>query len=156
MNIRRATLADKDLLLPLLRQFELDDDYLPKAQRDFRAFRDPESAIQEDIEKWLSGSNWIVLIAEENGGLQGFISGEVKEKKHRINNKEGYIDSLFVTKESRGKGIGKLLMDSISKEFKELYCTHLALATHLDNKVAMSMYESMGFIKRLVLFFKPL
>jgi ribosomal protein S18 acetylase RimI-like enzyme len=56
-----------------------------------------------------------------------------------------YIHDLVVLNEFRGKGIGKALMENlINISIERKYCK-LTLEVREDNKVAQSVYKSLGF-----------
>lgn len=83
----------------------------------------------EDIKKWYERLNkFEFLLAEEKGNVLGFISYD----------KQGYIDTLFVSHLHQRKGIAQLLLDSISKDFNHL-SSHVSIA-------AKPFFEKNGFI----------
>jgi ribosomal protein S18 acetylase RimI-like enzyme len=55
------------------------------------------------------------------------------------------IYSLEVLDSHRGKGYGKRLVEGAISLCKEKKCASLELRTEQDNKVANSLYQSMGF-----------
>lgn len=156
MHIRQATIGDKKELVRLIKIFETSDEYLSQMQRNIRAFKNLDEIAKETAEKYLTDSKHSIFVADDNGTLRGYISGLVKEKKHRIYDKEAYIENWFVEKELQNKGIGKKLFTAITDAFKKAGCTHISLDTHLEHTKAIQIYENMGFTKRLVTFFKPL
>lgn len=157
MNIRRAVLTDKQELIRLMIEFEeVTEKMLPKQQREIRAFENVEKKARDIIDEYLSQQKYILFVAEEAGVLKGFSCGEIKEKKYRVHNKEGYISDLFIDKDCQGQGLGKRLLNTLTEAFVNAGCTHLGLDTHIENKEAMKFYEYMGFTKRLVTFFKLL
>lgn len=156
MEIRSATSHDKKELVRLIKEFESSDKNLSEKQRQIRSYKDLEKMAQERVEKYLSQPEYIVFVAEKNGVLKGFICGEIKNKKYRVYNKEGFVGDWFIEGDCQGQGIGKKLFDKLVEEFKKVECTHIGLDTHLENKKAIEIYEHMGFTKRLVTFFKTL
>ncbi len=156
MEIRKITPQDKKELKRLIKEFESDEGNLSELQRKIRAYRDLDEMTNETAEKYLSKPGYIVFVADLNGKLIGYSRGEIKEKKHRVYNLEGYVGEWFVERDYQNQGIGKKLFDKLIGEFKKAGCTHITLDTHLENKKAIEIYEHMGFTKRLVTFFKPL
>ncbi|MBI4004529.1 GNAT family N-acetyltransferase [Candidatus Roizmanbacteria bacterium] len=154
MQIRRATSHDKKELVRLIKEFETRNDYLSEKQKKIRAFAHFDQMVETSAQKHIA--EHITFVANEEGMLKGFVSGEIHEKKYRVYNKEGYISDWFVEEASRSQGVGKQLFDSLTEFFKKSGCTHIGLQTHLDNKKAIEIYEHMGFTKKLVTFFKPL
>jgi len=56
-----------------------------------------------------------------------------------------YLYDLYIEKESRGKGYSKDLMQYILDYFKETDVVRLTLDTAFTNKIAQSLYESIGY-----------
>ena len=156
MQIRKTIPSDAEELTKLIKKLETSDNYLSEKQQQIRAFSDLEKAAEKAAERYISQPGYVSFVADENGALKGFIAGEVKEKKYRVYNKEGYVELWFVEPEYQGQSVGKKLFDMLAEEFKKLGCTHITLDTHLENSKAIQIYEHMGFTKRLITFFKPL
>ncbi len=57
------------------------------------------------------------------------------------------INMTFVSKEVRGQGVGKKLMEAVFKKARQLKLEQLNLAVVADNKVAIRLYQSAGFVK---------
>ena len=93
-------------------------------------------------------SFWI--IAEENGNFLGFANAEIKDKN------QGWLTMLYVNKEFRRKGIGKILTKERinwlrKNKAKEIYAGMLA-----KNKNSISNLEKFGFKITSVKMFKRL
>lgn len=67
---------------------------------------------------------------KEDGEIKGFIG---------LNN--SYIAGIFIDKLSRNKGYGKLLIDNIKKDYKEI-----TLNVYCKNKKAIDFYKREGFV----------
>jgi ribosomal-protein-alanine N-acetyltransferase len=59
---------------------------------------------------------------------------------------EGTILNVAVRPESRGRGIGRLLVEAALHEFRTLGAAFVALEVRPTNLAAFSLYESLGFI----------
>ncbi|WP_413521381.1 GNAT family N-acetyltransferase [Carnobacterium divergens] len=70
-----------------------------------------------------------IFIFEHNGEIEGFIGLQ-----------DDYIAGLFVKKEKRNCGIGKLLLNEVKKTKN-----NLILSVYQKNKRAISFYENEGF-----------
>ena len=157
MKIRKANREDVEKLVTLLTHFETGTGTrLPKQLLQIRAYKNTSEAIRNEVERLFSNPKCTTFIAEEEDQSAGFIFGEIKEKKEKVYDKEGYVDSWYVEPKYRGMGTGKLLFDSLIDEFKKADCTHIALNVHFDNTKAIQIYEHMGFTKRVISFIKPL
>lgn len=156
MKIRRAANKDKKQLIKTLIDFDNHArSYLPADHYEFRRFTNLEKAKTDELEDYFS-SGALIFVAEEGKKIVGFIVGSIKDRKNRVNDKEGYIEKWYIVHSFQGKKFGKELFSTLEQEFRKQGCTHLALETHVDNHKAISIYENMGFKKRMFNFFKIL
>lgn len=155
MIIRRATIDDKKELIRLIIKFDNNTQKtLSQIQTKIRAYRDLAQMTKDRVSKYFSDPNYIVYVAEDNGTLRGYASGEIQEKKYRIYDKAGYVENWYVEKDFQSHGIGKQMFDKLVDAFEKEGCTHVALDTSIENEKAIGIYEHMGFTKRHVTFFK--
>ncbi|TRM56259.1 acyl-CoA N-acyltransferase [Schizophyllum amplum] len=77
-----------------------------------------------------------------------------KQSMHKVNNR-GYIAMLSVDKQYRKRGIASALVRNSISAMKEDGVEEVVLETEYDNFAALSLYESLGFIreKRLYRFY---
>ncbi|GGA71808.1 N-acetyltransferase [Flavobacterium palustre] len=94
-----------------------------------------ESALLKNIE---SGHEFI--LAKEANTVLGFASFEY----HYQNNHTTKIHKIYILPETQGKGIGKLLIDSIAEFAKENNSDRLLLNVNRFNK-ALTFYQKLGF-----------
>ncbi|KAF9006942.1 acyl-CoA N-acyltransferase, partial [Cyathus striatus] len=78
-----------------------------------------------------------------------------KQSMHRDLANRGYIAMLSVNKNWRKRGIASALVRSSIDAMKEDGVEEIVLETEFDNYAALSLYESLGFIreKRLYRFY---
>jgi len=79
-----------------------------------------------------------VYLIEKNGEVVGNVSYE-RKSPDRV-----YISGLVVGSRFQGQGIGQAAMVKILEELKGT--KRIELATHPDNKAAIALYESLGFV----------
>lgn len=60
-------------------------------------------------------------------------------------NRKSYIYDIVLNEETRGKGIGKKAMILLEDEVRKLGLRHIGLHVFGHNKVARSLYESLGY-----------
>lgn len=156
MQIRQVEVKDKEQLVKLIVAFDKQSQrYLTKEQIEFRQYTNLEKAKVEEVEEYFS-SGFAIFVADDGGRLVGLVVGNIKEKKNRVNNKEGFVEKWYVDSAYQGKHVGTKLFARLEGYFKESGCTHLALDTHIKNEEAIRIYDHMGFTKRLVTFYKVL
>jgi len=57
----------------------------------------------------------------------------------------GYIYSVRVRKDMRGRGLGKILMEALLAYAKKLGLNRVYLVVDSENKIAVSLYNKLGF-----------
>ena len=57
----------------------------------------------------------------------------------------GLIDELVVSESSRGRGIGKKLIEAVTEKCRELGCSEVEVSTEQSNTAARQFYKSCGF-----------
>lgn len=103
-----------------------------------QCFSDPWSLGM--IESAHKGSNFTGFVVEENGEVVGYIGAQSLLD-------EGEILLVAVDKNSRGKGYGKRLVETVMQNFKSNGVEKLFLEVRKSNAVAISCYERCGFEK---------
>jgi ribosomal protein S18 acetylase RimI-like enzyme len=61
---------------------------------------------------------------------------------------ECYLAELYVAPESRGRGLGRALMEAAIEVAREKGADHMDLGTSEDDVAARALYESLGFNNR--------
>lgn len=89
------------------------------------------------------------LAFDENGAEPDVPIGCVvcKSELHRNRRMRGYIGMLAVESGYRGRGIAKTLVTKVIERMAAAGCDEIMLETEVENKVALSLYENMGFIR---------
>jgi GNAT superfamily N-acetyltransferase len=95
------------------------------------------------------------LVLEEQGVLFGiahfsFTSSTWDE------NKNLYLEDLFVDPASRGKGYGRALIEAVAEVGKENNASKLYWQTHRDNATAQKLYETLASKSEFVIYEKNL
>ena len=139
MRVRKATLADLDIIVPLFdgyRQFYRQ----PSDMERSRLFLKERMQLGESV-------IFIAFAEEENLKEQalGFtqlypIFSSVSMERMLL------LNDLFIHPDHRGKGIGKLLIDNAKYFCKETTQKGIVLQTETTNR-AQSLYEREGFNK---------
>lgn len=128
MIIRKAKKDDIKEVIKLTKIPELDN---PKSGSNLESFK----YFQEYMGKG------IFLVAEEDGKIVGFITGEFMLGSYI------YIDVLSVDSTLRGKGIGKDLVRNFEKLAKKKGVKFVHLTAPKFNKKTVKFYEKNGYDK---------
>jgi ribosomal-protein-alanine N-acetyltransferase len=80
------------------------------------------------------------LVAKENDKVLGYALGGLNTQK-----KQGWILSLGVHQDARGKGLGKKLTEELVKVLKSENINEIALTVYPDNTSAIKIYKDLGF-----------
>ena len=103
----------------------------------------------------LEDCNSHILVAEVDGIVVGFINFTVRRTLLH-SNPSGLIDELVVSREYRGKGIGRQLVGAAIERCKQLGCREVEVTTEFSNTKARRFYKSCGFEERGVILEKEL
>lgn len=138
LSFRRATEADLPAIIAMLA-----DDALGKAREDTSVpvadcYRTAFAAIASDPNQFLA-------IAERDGAVVGtlqisFLPGLSHQGLWR-----GQIESVRVSAEARGGGIGREMLDWAIAACKERGCGMIQLTSDKSRRDAIRFYEGLGF-----------
>jgi ribosomal-protein-alanine N-acetyltransferase len=80
------------------------------------------------------------IVARENNSISGYIIGGINTKQ-----KQGWVLSLGVHKNARGKGLGKKLTEKLIALLKTEDISEIALTVYPNNNSAIKIYKKLGF-----------
>ena len=130
MNIRRAVKEDCPRLLELIQELAV-----------YEKAPDEVSVTLEHFEASGFGENpvWWAFVAEENGIVNGFALYYIRYSTWK--GQRMYLEDILVTETSRGKGLGKLLMDRLIEEAKEKRFNAIVWQVLEWNEPAINFYK---------------
>ncbi len=120
----------------------------------------PDVAFQKRVDEWtpeVSARGWaraiaelsdgnpergVILVAEDDGGLLGLVSGSAAEGD--LSGTTCEIGALYVLPRRRGQGIGGSLLRAASSHLAGLGYTELHIGVLSANRPARAFYEAMG------------
>lgn len=111
--------------------------------------------LREVYERALSSPHQKLMVAVDTDRIVGFCSLTIKNNLWQAGNL-GVVDELVVDAERRGSGIGKMLMERITKLAIENRCKRLELDSSFHRKAAHQFYEHLGFKSRAFWFSKEI
>lgn len=137
MNIIKASLEHLSIAAPLFNSY--------------RMFYQQESDLKRAHEflsaRIKNNESTIFLALDENNGEKavGFMQiypgfSSVSMKKTLI------LNDLYIIEESRGKGVGRLLMKAAKAFAKECGVSTIILQTAEDNLIGQALYKSEGYV----------
>lgn len=130
MNIRRAVKEDCPRLLELIQELAV-----------YEKAPDEVSVTLEHFEASGFGEKpvWWAFVAEENGIVTGFALYYIRYSTWK--GQRMYLEDILVTENSRGKGLGKLLMDRLIEEAKEKRFNAIVWQVLEWNEPAINFYK---------------
>lgn len=112
-----------------------------------------KNIVFENCQNISGDTNSHILLAEIDGVIIGFINFTIR-KTLLHNGHSGIIDELVVTKNYRGKGVGKQLINAVIEKCKHLGCCEVEVSTEFTNTTARDFYKNCGFEEKGVIFEK--
>lgn len=138
--IRKANLEDAHRVLQIQKEVVAEDIFLTTSPDEFNK----TVGHQKDwMEKILNNNRETMLVAETSNGIVGWI---VFLSPNRIKLSHTGSVGMMIEKESRGKGIGKLLIKGLL-DWAELnpLIEKVSLGVFSTNERAIALYKKMGF-----------
>ena len=139
----------KDLLLELGNYIvSIDKDNLENIHHDYY-----DKIALNDLDK-VKKYDGKCYLAMENNQVLGLIMGIIRQYDEYDYldykcPKEGEIIELIVTKNTRSKGIGKLLMQTMEDYFKSVGCEYVLVDVFAYNENAINFYDKRGYHSRM-------
>jgi len=105
----------------------------------------------------LSNLESVIFLALTEDGQQGLGFTQLYPSFTSLRMRRLWIlYDLFVTPQSRRRGIGRALMERAREFAVETGATRLELSTAMDNRPAQALYESLGYVKDDAFYFYEL
>lgn len=95
------------------------------------------------LDRFLSGGDDCIYVAESGGAVMGYISVEVHDEEEKFL----YLDDLSVSERFRGCGIGSALIKRAEAYAAEINAEYTALHAESSNSPAIRLYERLGYKK---------
>ncbi|MFJ2426148.1 GNAT family N-acetyltransferase [Pseudomonas sp. NPDC087804] len=116
----------------------------------YRGFYEQPSNLAQSrafiAERMAAGESAIFLAQEEHGEALGFV--QLYPTFSSIDaHRTWLLSDLFTTPAARGRGVGRLLMNTARAFALETGAKGLVLETATDNYTAQGLYESLGYVR---------
>ncbi|MFJ4544388.1 GNAT family N-acetyltransferase [Pseudomonas sp. NPDC088885] len=116
----------------------------------YRGFYKQPSNLEQSrafiAERMAAGESAIFLAQDEHGEALGFV--QLYPTFSSIDaHRTWLLSDLFTTPAARGRGVGRLLMNTARAFALETGAKGLVLETATDNYTAQGLYESLGYVR---------
>ena len=144
VRIRRARVADLSTLAQFANAMaELHTTF------DSRRFSLPDGGVASFMQFFrceLERSESVLLVAEDGQGMVGYAFMRLENASvEELRGSAAWLHDLYVVAGARGRGVGRLLIESTKEAASELGSTSLMLGVSPHNTRAARLFEQMGF-----------
>ncbi len=146
--LRKADQSDIEQLAQIA--FELHELHVKSDPTDFRSM--PQEYFKERLSEYLQGEDQNILV-NDDGGVNAYAAVKLIsiDEPTKYPRRVCMVDCFAVKECFRRRGIGKSLMEFVSKYAKEQGCTDLRLGVKSFNEDAYNFYKSVGFNERNII-----
>jgi ribosomal protein S18 acetylase RimI-like enzyme len=113
------------------------------------AFRDSYDESEPSDEQISRGVSKLIHQADTEFLLAGRPAVGVAQLRYRLaiwtGTEDAWLEDVFVIAEARGSGVGRALVVECVERARSRGCKRIQLDTSEGNKIARSLYESLGF-----------
>ncbi|QYJ16997.1 hypothetical protein Rxycam_02834 [Rubrobacter xylanophilus DSM 9941] len=93
-----------------------------------------------------SSDHSFLFVAEKDGRLIGFVSGELREGSPTFNSRTwASVDDVFVAPEHRSKGAGRALLEEVKRWARRKGAAGISLQVAAANRRGREFYRRLGF-----------
>lgn len=138
MDIRKIEIGDSEKFLKMLKQLDNETDFMMYEPGE----RKTDTEEMKSYLKHINDTDSLILIAEENDRIIGFLSAE-RGAYSRIKH-SAYI-VVGILKDFRGRKIGKKLLSMLDAWAAKRNIKRLELTVMTHNDAAIHLYKKMGF-----------
>lgn len=134
--------ATKDLIAEVVLEFYGDSEYLPKSKPDL-LYHYERIGYLRDLDEFkaeYANENGIFLVATEGGDVIG--CGGLR----RLNRNDGELVRLWLKKEKRKQGIGRMIFDTLIRAAQEKGYAKVYLDTSHRCADAVALFRRNGFV----------
>jgi len=99
------------------------------------------------LRKMLASPEWTFMLAEEGKKKAGLLILLILPSLY-YGGSYAAITELVVSKEHRGKGVGRRLVEEAKMLARSLDCAELDVSVEVDNEKAVGFYQKLGFERK--------
>ena len=112
------------------------------------AFQADGSTLRQRLEALITEENALLLVAELEGKVVGYIHGEIVTYL-LFAGREMLVSELFVMADARGRGVGRALMNAIEVEAVRRKCFRISVLNSREREsYKRGFYPTLGYEER--------
>lgn len=144
MEIRKANINDLTQLINLKNELT---DYHFELDKQYKSSDKIKEITEKDLIDFIQKDDCWIFVAEESSRILGYIAGAIRDNHYLDlrNTKTGNIKNFLVTKDARGKKVGKSIHERTIKFLKDQGIDYLEVSVNVLNKPSIVAYKKMGF-----------
>ena len=144
ITTRRATMADMDIL----RQFEQG---VISAERPFDPTLKDDPINYYNLPELINAPHCHLVVAELNGEVIGGGYARIEASKIFLKHQQhAYLGFMYVVPQHRGKGVNKLVIETLQKWALAQGIKECRLEVFYENTPAIKAYEKIGFANHMI------
>lgn len=149
--VRMPEDGDLEELASLIKRFHLLNEEFDPA---WSLREDADGLVRDLAMSYISGRDGLVLVAEYEGSLVGYIRVVFRDKPLLRLARMAVIEELYVVPRMRGRGVARLLIDHAERMASSRGARVIAAEFPHENSVAEDFYKRSGFRRFACIFIK--
>jgi ribosomal protein S18 acetylase RimI-like enzyme len=111
----------------------------------FNVGQDLKANAMKTVSDTFGSREKLMLVAEEEGKVVGFLRAEMRHRPFYEPSKEGFITEFYILPEFRRKALGHEILDRASAELKKMGAQIIVADVPSQNEIAVRFYTKRGF-----------
>ena len=111
----------------------------------FKVVEDADKRASRYLNESIASKNCLVLVAEQDKKVIGFLRAEVKDRLFYEPLREGVITDFYILPEGRRKSLGNEILNKASRKLKQMGAAMILVEFPAQNEIAVRFYVKSGF-----------
>ena len=111
----------------------------------FKVVEDADKRASRYLNESIASKNCLVLVAEQDKKVIGFLRAEVKDRLFYEPVREGVITDFYILPEGRRKSLGNEILNKASRKLKQMGAAMILVEFPAQNEIAVRFYVKSGF-----------
>ncbi len=151
LHIRRPLEKEfEDLADLIYRFYRFNEEFDPS----YNLGENAKELSKQIAQNYISDEKTILLVADYNGKIIGYIKGNIVEKPLLAIKKMGMMSELYVIPSHRGMGVATKLIEGAAEELKRKGIEYMTVEFPTMNYIADNFYKTLGFRPFLSVYLK--